>query len=141
MTERAERLKKQLLGIYDRNPFVALLEMKIEELGEGEVVLSMPINHALTNLFGMAHGGALASLADTAMGVACGTLGKKVMTLDMNLNFIRGANQDEIVRSRAKVIHNGKSTIVVENELLDGAGNLLNKARGTFFVVGQFESD
>ena len=131
--------EKNIRGIYELNPFVVLLNMKLDRLGLGEADLSMPVPHQLTNFFGMLHGGALASLADTTMGVSCVTLGKRVMTLDMNINFIRGGQEGETLQSRAKVIHNGNKTLVVENEVVNQEGILLAKARGTFFVVGQFE--
>jgi len=135
-------LWKKLTKLYDRNPFVGLLRMKIEALREGEAELSMPvIQEVHTNLFGVAHGGSLASLADTVMGVACATKRSRVVTIDMNINYIQSAPSGESVKARGWIIHHGKNTMVVEAEILDGSGQLLAKARGTFFVVGQFEQD
>ena len=139
---RLARLKEQLPEIYSLNPFVGLLRMKIEELNAGEATLSMPIIQEIHgNLYGLAHGGASASLADTVMGVACATLGKRVVTLDMNINYLAGAVPGDTVRALGKVIHDGQNTVVVEAELSDGAGKLIAKARGTFFVIGSFESE
>ncbi|HMM21146.1 MAG TPA: PaaI family thioesterase [Selenomonadales bacterium] len=126
----------------DQNPFVGLLRMKLEALREGEAELSMPVIPEIhTNLFGAAHGGALASLADTVMGVACATKGSRVVTIDMNINYIQSAPAGEAVKACGRVIHHGKTTAVVEAEILDGDGQLLAKARGTFFVVGPLEQD
>lgn len=136
---KQEQLKTHLYELYAHNPFVNLLQMKIEELGEGTVKLSMPVladKH--TNLYNMAHGGALASLADTAMGMACATTGKKVVTLDMNLNYIRGAECQEAIIATGTLIHNGRSTMVAEAEIVNSSRNLLVKARATFFVTGTF---
>ncbi|MDT8900884.1 PaaI family thioesterase [Anaeroselena agilis] len=140
MTDRIDVLKEKLQNLYKRNPFVGLLKMKVEDVKEGEATLSMPIVQAIHgNLFGMAHGGATASLADTAMGLVCISLGKKVVTLDLNINYIYGATDGETVTAVAKVVHNGRQTVVVEAEHRDTAGRLLAKARGTFFVVGSIE--
>lgn len=141
MTSQVEWLEKHLYQIYDRNPFVKLLQMKILEMRKGEAILVMPVQHQLTNLYQNAHGGALASLADTAMGVSCASLAKRVVTLDLNMNFIRGAEVGEAVTAAAKIIHNGKHTLVAECELVNDSGNLIAKARGTFFVVGQFQPE
>lgn len=141
MTAALARIKEHLSHLYDINPFVSLLKMRIEDVREGEATLSMPVIYEIhTNLYRNAHGGALASLADTAMGVSCATLGNRVVTLDMNINYIRGAGEQPAIYCTGKVIHNGKSTMVVEAELTDGAGSLLGKARGTFFVIGKFDS-
>jgi len=133
--------KAQLQSIYDRNPFVKLLQMEVIELHKGETVLSMPVHDEITNLWQTAHGGALAALVDTAMGVSCSSFGKLVTTLEMNINFIRGARCGETIKAFANVVHNGKSTLVAESEVKDSEGNLLAKARGTFFVVGQPKLD
>ncbi len=132
-------LQSRLDFIYAHNPFVKLLEMKIISMGNGTANLSMPVilgKH--TNMHQIAHGGAIASLADTAMGISCGTLNQKVVTVDMNINLMRGAKPGGMIYAHATVIHHGKSTLVVEAEVVNDEDKLLAKSRGTFFVVGKF---
>ncbi|WP_371362547.1 Acyl-coenzyme A thioesterase PaaI [Sporomusa rhizae] len=139
MTNQKLLLNDHLQNIYKQNAFVNLLEMKLIELEPGKAKLSMPVNKEIhTNLYKMVHGGALAALVDTAMGVACATTGKKVVTLDMNLNFIRGAESQQLLTGVGTLIHDGKQTMVAEAEVLDADNNLLVKARATFFVTGSF---
>lgn len=134
------RVKERLISTYERNPFIHLLQMEIAEASAGKVTLTMPVIQEIhTNLYGIAHGGSLASLADTAMGAACVSLGKKVVTLEMNMNFLHGAPVNSTVKAISTVVHGGSRTMVVECEVLDHEDTLLAKARGTFFVVGQFE--
>ncbi|VBB06309.1 Hypothetical protein LUCI_1539 [Lucifera butyrica] len=140
MTTQNSRLTKHLGEIYDRNPFVKLLDISVVKFQEGMAELSMPvISGKHTNLHGFAHGGSLFSLADTAMGAACGSLGKRVVTLTMSMNFVKSAGPGEVARSIGRVIHNGRTTMVVEAEIFDANEKLLAKATGTFFVVGYFE--
>lgn len=135
-----EHLKEYLNGIYDSNPFVHMLDMKITALREGEAEISMPVDPSKhTNLYSSLHGGAAASLADTAMGIACATMGKRVVTIDLNINYIRNAAANEIVHASGKVIHSGRQTMVVEAEILDNSGKLVAKSRGTFMVIGKFD--
>lgn len=142
MTDRIAILKQRLVNLDNRNPFVALLRLKVEDIAEGEATLSMPvIQEVHGNIFGMAHGGAIASLADTAMGIVCATLGKKTVTLDMNINYLHGAAHGETITATAKAIHNGRHTIVIEADHCNDAGKLLAKARGTFFVTGYYDHD
>jgi 1,4-dihydroxy-2-naphthoyl-CoA hydrolase len=134
-----EWLKNILMTIYDENPYINLLDISIDNLEDGRAELGMPVfagKH--TNLYNIAHGGALASLADTAMGVACATTGKRVVTLDMNMNFIKGAVPQAKLKAVGKVIHNGKSTMIAECEITDSQNELILKARGTFFITGVF---
>ena len=75
-------MQQYLRKIYSQNSFVNLLEMKLIHVEPGNAELTMPVNPTKhTNLYNVAHGGALASLADTAMGVACASLGRRVVTL------------------------------------------------------------
>jgi 1,4-dihydroxy-2-naphthoyl-CoA hydrolase len=143
MTEtNFEGLKKYFQAIYDTNSFVNLLEMKLTHIEPGLAELTMPIDPLKhTNLYHVAHGGAMASVADTAMGVACASLGRRVVTLELNMNFIKSAQADTQTLARARVVHNGRNTLVVECDVLGDGDSLVLKARGTFYVVGQFDID
>ena len=135
-------LQQYLRKIYSQNSFVKLLEMKLIHVEPGNAILSMPIDPAKhTNLYNVAHGGALASLADTAMGVACASLGRRVVTLELNMNFIKAPDSGTVIRACGRVLHNGGHTLVVECDVLGEKEVLLGKARGTFYVVGKFDME
>lgn len=135
MTDQFESLKEYLYQIHNQNPFMELLQMRVVELTEGTAKLTMPIASIHTNLYNVAHGGAVASLADATMGVACATTGKKVLTLELNMNFIRAAKPSSTITAVGKVVHNGSRTMVAEVAISDEMTNLLLKARATFFVI------
>jgi uncharacterized protein (TIGR00369 family) len=131
-------LREQLFDLYQRSSYAQYLQMQIEELLEGETTISMHVRHELTNLRGTLHGGAVGSLMDMAMNLACFSMGRRVTVLGFNTNFLRGAKEGDTVKAIAKVLHSGRSTMVVESRIVDTAGKLMAKARGTFFVKGQF---
>ena len=135
MTERNYAgLKEYFQETYRDNSYVKLLEMKLDHIEPGSARLSMPIKpEKHTNLYSVAHGGAMASVADTVMGVACGSLGRRVVTLEINMNFIKAAEAGTVVFAV------GRDTLVVEGEVLGQDDTLLLKARGTFYVVGKFD--
>lgn len=135
------RLKEYFQDTYKDNSYVKLLDMKLNHVEPGLAEISMLIDPAKhTNLYHVAHGGAMASIADTVMGVACGSVGRRVVTLELNMNFIKAPAAHARVLAVGRLIHNGRNTIVADCEVTGGDGSLLLKARGTFFVVGQFES-
>ncbi|MBP2642820.1 MAG: phenylacetic acid degradation-related protein [Firmicutes bacterium] len=124
--------------IYERSPLLRLLGITVTDLKEGEATGKMPISAEVhTNVYTMAHGGAIASLADTVMGAACTTSGKSSVTLDFSMNYIRAVPAEDTITAHAKVIHNGKSTMVVDCQLSNGQGQLIATARATFFVTGE----
>ena len=138
MKEMPAWLKAHLLSINERSSYAKYLQMEIIDLCEGEIVVSMLVRHELTNLSGLLHGGAEGSLLDMAMNLACFSLGRRATVLGFNTNFLGGAKEGERVRAFAKVLHSGKSTMVVEGRILDSRGKLLAKGRGTFLGTGRF---
>ena len=137
MTDLPVWLKEQLLRVYERSSYAKFLQVEILELCEGETIFSMKVRRELTNLSGILHGGAVGSLIDMAMNLACFSLGRQATVLGFNTNFLQGAMEGDTVKAAAKVLHSGRSTMVVESRVTDSKGKLLAKARGTFFVIGQ----
>ena len=71
-------------------PFEVFLGMQIESAGEGKATLSMPFTASHCQGVGLMHGGAIVSLADTALAIAIKTLlpeGTHFATIDMSLKF------------------------------------------------------
>jgi len=131
-------LSEAIRTFYDKNPFVKHLDMQIDYISDGKTRLVMMVDDEKhTNFYGVAHGGALASLADTAMGSACLSVGKKVVTIEMNFNCIKPAPAGKSIVAEANILHNGSKTIIAEAEIRGKDGTLLVKARGSFFVIGQ----
>lgn len=124
-------------NFYEDNPFTKNLGVDIISIEKGNVCVALKIKHQHTNVYGIAHGGVIMSLGDMAMGAACLSLGKKVVTLDFNINILKSIDEDDIATVKGTVIHNGKSTMVAECEVFNNENRLCAKVRGTFFVIGK----
>lgn len=71
-------------------PFEEYLGMRIESASAGKAVLTMPFRAIHCQGAGLMHGGAVLSLADTALAIAIKTLlpeGTHFATVDMSLRF------------------------------------------------------
>jgi uncharacterized protein (TIGR00369 family) len=71
-------------------PFEEFLGMKIIDHGNGRATLSMPFLASHCQGMGLMHGGAIVSLADTALAIAIKTLlqeGTSFATIDLKLKF------------------------------------------------------
>jgi uncharacterized protein (TIGR00369 family) len=71
-------------------PYEEYLGMHIDETANGRAVLSMPFRAALCQGMGLMHGGAVVSLADTALAMAIKTIlpeGTHFVTTDLSLKF------------------------------------------------------
>jgi len=139
-TEMEEKINDDILAhlynFYNDNPYVKLLHIRIEEVAYGRVTLSMEASEKLSNFYHIMHGGALMSLADTAMGATCLSVNKKVVTQSMNSHFIRAVSEGTRLFASGTILHNGRKTLVCETRLTDEEGNLFCQATGNFFVIG-----
>ncbi len=106
-------------------PFLQLLKMRVDEIGSGTVTVSMPIQPQIRQYLGVAHGGALSSLADTAATFACLTilpLGTEVVTIEFKFNFLEPVARKRAV-AVARVIRLGGRTAVVEATVTEAGVN------------------
>ena len=75
----------------DSSPFEKLLGMQIERVADGQALLSMPFTVKLANGGGVMHGGAMTTLADTAVSMAIKSLlppGTTFATTDLSMEFV-----------------------------------------------------
>ena len=74
------------------------------------------------------------------MEAACAVCGKAVLTLDLAMNYLRPAFANTLIRAEAKVIHNGRTTMVALCDFYDNQDRYLAHGKGTFFVTGPYET-
>ena len=127
-----------LNNFYNHNPYVKLLGIHIDDIKPGEVTLSLDTEAKHSNFYRIAHGGALASLADTAMGATCLSANKKVVTQSMNMYYIKAVPEETHLVATGHILHNGRKTLVCEVEIKDAEGTVCCKASANFFVIGTY---
>ena len=116
-------------------PFVD--HCSIEEIGmsEGRTRLRMTLGPEHMNNIGIAHGGAICTLLDVAMGTAGRThAGKPVITLDMQVAFLSPGRSGVLI-GEGRVVRGGRSILFCEAEIRDEAGELVAKSSGVFKPV------
>lgn len=115
-------------------PFVD--HCRIEDIGlfEGRTRLRMEVGPDHLNNLDMAHGGAVCTLLDVAMGTAVRMLvGVPAMTLDMQVAFLAPSRGTLVAEGR--VLKAGRSIVFAEAEIRNAAGELVAKSSGTFKPV------
>ena len=141
MTERNEELtelQRQIIRFYHNNTFLDYIHVRIVPIENGQVRLELPIDEQHVNLYGIAHGGVLMTMADTAMGAACLVYNKKVVTISLSMEFMHAVPLTQKILTSASVLHNGTRTMTCECEILSEEGKLFAKAHAIFYVIGKF---
>ncbi len=118
-------------------PFWKLLGMEVMDVKKGRAIMKLPFSEKLTQPDGVAHGGAIFSLADTS--VATALLGlidrnETMLTVEMKINYIKAAKGGEIL-SEAKIIHRGSNTAIGDVEVRNSEGELLAKCLATYMII------
>lgn len=128
--------REQIIKFCHENTVIDFLEIEIVDGDEIHLELLPDARHA--NLYSMAHGGVLTTMADTAMGAKCLELGKRVVTVSLTINFMHAIMTGTRIKTEACVLHDGHKTMVCECRIVDVNGKLCAKADATFFVIGLF---
>lgn len=123
-------LLEECQEILNQNPFASLLEIELLEVSEGFVRAKIPFQEKIQNVYGDFHGGALYTAADTLCGIAASTYGYYVTTVNGSIQYLKAGRNTEYVMCEGKVIKPGKNISVVEFQITDQRGMLLNT--GTF---------
>jgi uncharacterized protein (TIGR00369 family) len=112
---------------------------ELAEVSRGRVALRLRVERHHKQVHGVVHGGVLATLADTAGGLASWTTaaGPRVATIEMKINFLEAVEGGTVVAD-ARVIRAGKHVSVVDCDIRDDK-RLVGKASMSFYV-GQFDS-
>jgi uncharacterized protein (TIGR00369 family) len=104
------------------------------EGGEAEAVIELARHH--TNNRGVAHGGVVSSLLDTAMGAAVISAIPKeswCATTGLTIQFVAGAHEGHLAAT-GKVVRLGRSIAFVQGEARDASGRLVATAQGTWHL-------
>ena len=121
------------------SPFHAELGMRTVEASEGRVRLAIETTESQKNLQGTIHGGVLATLADTAMGLAVRTAigpGRPHATIELGVRFVRPAAPGPI-EALGTVVRAGSRIAFAEADVTAPDGTLLARASGTYSVAAR----
>ncbi len=127
-------------GELPRPPIGALMDFTLPVVEEGRIVFASDAAPWMLNPIGSVHGGALATMLDSAVGCAVHTTlpaGVGYTTLELKVNYIRGvAVGDGQLLAEGTVIHRGGSTAIAEGRLTAASdGRLLAFATTTCLIL------
>src|SRR5688500_6880893 len=125
---------------FARQRFMQTLGASVESVGDGTVVLRLPVRDALTQQHGFMHAGAIATLADSACGYAALTKmppDAAVLSIEFKVNMLAPAVGEALI-ARAGVIRAGRTVMVCRSDVYavkGGEEKLVAAMQGTMMVV------
>jgi uncharacterized protein (TIGR00369 family) len=112
---------------------------ELVDAGSGEVEIAFEAGPQHINLQGLVHGGMLATLADTAMGLAVRTVldpGRRHVTVQIGIEFLSPGRPGRIV-AHGRSVKIGRQLGFAEADVVDARGRLLALARSTLSVTSE----
>ena len=97
-----ERTPQQLAehvrdGMFANDRASKWLGMKIDEVGPGRAVLSMPVRDCMVNGHDLCHGGLIATLADSAFAFACNSHNINTVAAGCSIEFLKPVHGGDVL--------------------------------------------
>jgi 1,4-dihydroxy-2-naphthoyl-CoA hydrolase len=125
------------LNQFSDNTMNELLGIRFTEIGENYLKATMPVDHRTRQAYGLLHGGASATLAETIGSVASILVVDPefyyVVGVEINANHLRSV-KDGFVTATALPLHIGLSSHVWDIKIIDKNEKLICVSRLTVFV-------
>lgn len=123
-----------------KNTLGESLGMRLTKIEKGYVEGSMPVDGRTHQPYGLLHGGASATLAETLGSVGSHFLvheqGKAAVGVEINTNHLKG-KRSGTVTGKAKIVHQGGKLHVWNIDIVDEQERLIAVARLTVMIIPQ----
>ncbi len=119
------------------SPSSLWLKGTLLEIEEGYAAIRYQIRKEMTNPLGTIQGGVMAALIDDTMGLAFYSLYQRNMftTTNLNVNYLFGAKEGEMVKVVAQVVRIGKKIANVECKVYNDKEDIICTATSNLVVT------
>lgn len=139
---RSVRTSEQIIGRANeriQGTFAGVLGMEFTHLAPDRVEATLNVRQDHKQPWGIVHGGAVMTLADTVAGAGAYMnleQGQETVTVELKINLV-GAVRDGTIRAEALPLHRGRTTSIWETRLTDDSGKLVAVSLSTHLVLDQ----
>jgi uncharacterized protein (TIGR00369 family) len=109
------------------------------ELHDDKCLVTIPNTQAIHNNIAMPHGGIMAVIMDTAMGVLANSkcpAGFGAVTTSLTIHYLAVAT-DKQLTAESRIVRQGRHTMVLEADIVEPDGKHIAIATGAFFIVSK----
>jgi acyl-CoA thioesterase len=118
-------------------PYAKLLGLELGQVTDGVLSLHLDVREEIKQYQGVVHGGAVASLIDTAAAFAVITrldLDEHASTADLTIHYLRPATSGRLT-AKARVVRSGRRLLVLTVEVTDESQILIATAVTTYIKL------
>ena len=111
------------------------LGMRLVAVGEGTARLEMSVRDDMVNGHGIAHGGFVFSLADSAFAFACNSYNELTVASGFSADFVAPALLGDVLTARCSEVAKAGRTVVYDAEVAYQRGERVAVFRGRSYTV------
>jgi len=133
--ERDRAIREKFKG----NHFPLLLGIEIDLLEPGRAILGVEVREDLLQLQGVMHGGAMATLIDTAVAMAIVSVSEpndRFTTVELKINYLAPVREGRVTAD-ARIIRDGRRIVVADCDAFDSSGRLAAKGLLTYIRLNE----
>lgn len=106
------------------------LGMAVVAVGPGTATVTMPVRAEMLNGHGMAHGGLVATLADSAFAFACNAYNEVTVASGFDVHLLAAARLGDVLTAQAVEVHKGGRSGVYDVTVTNQCGERVAAFRG-----------
>ena len=132
--ELNDEQRRRIEAMREAVPFLKHLGIEVESVGPGTATLLLPVSAELKRSDGIIHGGAVASVIDSAFAFAIIPIlgeGERTVTVDLTIHYLRPLTGG-VAKAAARVVRAGRRVITVSADLFDENEKLAATALSTY---------
>ncbi len=131
--------KEELQKLIEEKDIVSkYFEIRVEEFDAQYASCSMPLTEKHRNPLGIAHGGAIFSLADMCFVTACHAAGRCCVNSQTSLSFLNKGVGDRLY-AKASLLKGGSKMVVYQMAVTDSQNTLVAHGQITGYCLGTVE--
>ena len=124
---------------FESNHFPCSLGIELDSIEPGRARLSLDVKQKHLQLAGIMHGGAIATLIDTAVAfaiVGASEPGARFTTIEMKVNYLSPIREGRVTAD-ATLIRDGRRIVVADCDVHDSGGKLAAKGLLTYMRLDE----
>lgn len=118
---------------------IKTLNITLQEIGDNHAVMVVDVSDIHRNYFGGAHGGLIATLADSVSFFPRPLLpsGRACTTTSLNVTYVRPAALGDRLTARAELVHLGRRLASVTCQITNQHGKLVAHSSATLMMLDE----
>ncbi len=129
-------LQAMLEKVNIKDAFAKSIGMRVVELSPGYAKALMTVTDGHVNLFRMAHGGAIFSVADHACEAAGNSFGEPAVAIQNNIHFLSPGKPSDRLEATARVVHRTRRIGLVEAVVRNQRREILAQCHQVIYFRG-----